>query len=139
MINYPITIAASLVFLAFLAHTFVGTREALSTRPRELQAEDKNKAEKIERNWVQSLCAFHLVTVDLLALTLLLFILGITDIFSARKEIAMIAAAFFTVWAAAWLIQLLALHRRPKDYLFLGQWLLWLVCAGLLLWGAQSL
>lgn len=139
MINYPIIIAASLVFLAFVAHTFVGTREALSTRPRKLQAEDDSKAEKIERSWVQSLCAFHLVTVDLLALTLLLFFLGITDTFSARKEIAMIAAVFFTLWAAAWFIQLLALNRQPKEYLLLGQWILWFICAGLILWGAQSL
>jgi hypothetical protein len=31
------------------------------------------------------------------------------------------------------------LRRPAKDYLLLGQWLMWLCCSGLLFWGAQGL
>lgn len=137
--NYPITIAGSIIFLAFLAHTFVGIREALSTRPRGEFAEVDNEAVTIERNWVQSLCAFQLVTVDLFVVSVVLFILGTTELLPARRELALIAAGFFVLWGAAWLVQLLVLRRSLKDYLLLGQWAVWFVCSGLLLWGAQSL
>lgn len=139
MMNYPIIIAGSIVFLAFIAHTFVGYREALSTRPRVAPAVEGNEAVTIERNWVQSLCAFQLVTVDLFVLSVLLLLLGTTEVLPARREFALIAAGFFVLWGAVWIVQLLILRRRLKDYLLLGQWAIWFVCAGLLLWGAQSL
>lgn len=137
--NYPITIAASIVFLAFIAHSFVGSREALSTRPRGTPAAEGDEAVTIERNWVQSLCAFQLVTIDLFVLSGLLFVLGTTDLLPARREVAFIAAGFFTLWDIAWLVQLRVLRRRFKDYLLLGQWAFWFLCAGLLVLGAQSL
>ena len=137
--NYPITIAGSIVFLAFIAHTFVGNRQALSTRPRESPKEDGNEAGTVERNWVQSLCAFQMVTVDLFVLSVLLFLLGTTDVLPARRELALITAGFFVLWGAAWVVQLLVLRRPLKEYLLLGQWVFWFLCAGLLLWGAQSL
>jgi hypothetical protein len=66
----------------------------------------------IERNWVQSLCAFQLVTVDLFVLSVLLFLLGTTDVMPARREFALIAAGFFVLWGVAWIVQLLILRRR---------------------------
>jgi hypothetical protein len=137
--NYPITTAGVIVLLAFFAHTFVGSREALSTRPRRVSAESGVDATTIERNWVQSLCAFQLVTIDLFVFSVLLLVLGTTDLLPARREVALVAAGFFMLWGAAWLTQLLVLRRGLKDYLLLGQWAFWFVCAGLLVWGAQSL
>ncbi|HYD78184.1 MAG TPA: hypothetical protein VEC06_00105 [Paucimonas sp.] len=136
--SYPILVAAAIVLLAFLAHVSVGNREAFSTRPKTPPADDR-KAAVVERNWVQSLCAFQLVTVDLFALSMLLFVLGATDLLPARRGVALIAAAFFALWGAAWLVQLLVLRRRFKDFIVLSQWAFWFVCAGLLFWGAQSL
>ena len=135
--NYPITIAGTLVLLALLAHTFVGVREALSTRPSALS--EARDASVIERNWVQSLCAFQLITVDLFVLSVLLLALGATEWLPARREIALVASVVFSLWGVAWLIQLVALRRGAKDYLLLGQWAVWFVCAALLAWGAQSL
>jgi hypothetical protein len=137
--NYPILIAGAIVLLAFLAHTFIGSREALSIRPRPAPGEPSQEATTIERNWVQSLCAFQLVTVDLFVLAALLLVLGATELLPARREVALLAAAFFTLWGGAWLLQLLLLRRGFRDYLMLGQWAFWFVCAGLLWWGAQSL
>lgn len=78
--SIPILIAAAIVFIAFLAHTVVGNREALSTRPPVPKGAATGESTTIDRNWVQSLCAFQLVTVDLFVLSLLLFALGATDL-----------------------------------------------------------
>jgi len=137
--NYPIVVAAAVVLLAFLAHAIFGNREALSTRPTAPRFGDGEVATTIERNWVQSLCAFQLVTVDLFVLSALLFALATPDLLPARRELALIAAVFFALWGGVWVVQLLVLRRRLKDYLLLGQWAVWFVCAGLLLWGAQLL
>lgn len=137
--NYPVTISGAIVLFAFFAHTFIGSREALSTRPRGLSAESGVDVMVVERNWVQSLCAFQLVTIDLFVLSVLLLVLGTTDLLPARREIAVIASGFFTLWGTAWLVQLIVLRCSLKDYLKLGQWGIWFVCAGLLLWGAQLL
>ncbi|WP_435101447.1 hypothetical protein [Arhodomonas sp. AD133] len=137
--NTPILIAAGIVFLAFMAHTVVGNREALSTRPSMAGGAHGGDPTTVERNWVQSLCAFQMVTVDLLALSLLLFALGATDAVPAEREVAVAVSVFLALWGGAWLVQLLALRRRLTDYLLLSQWLFWFVCSGLLYWGSQSL
>ena len=137
--NYPIMLAGVIVLLAFIAHTFVGNREALSTRPRKPQTGDSEEVVTIERNWVQSQCAFQLITVDLLVLSVFIFTLGATELLPARREFALTAAGFFALWGVAWVVQLLALRRRLKDYLLLSQWAFWFVCAALLFWGGQSL
>lgn len=139
MLNYPIIISGGLMLLGFLAHTLVGYREALSTRPHSVPADSGRDLAVIERHWVQNLCAFQLVTIDLLFLTGLLLVLGTTDLLPARREIALITAGFLTLWGTACIVQLLVLRRPFKDYLLLGQWALCFICAGLLAWGAQSL
>jgi len=137
--SIPILIAAAIVFIAFLAHTVAGNREALSTRPPVPDGAATGESATIDRNWVQSLCAFQMVTVDLLVLSLLLFTLGATDLVPAKREVALGVAMFFALWGLAWLIQLLVLRRRLKDYFLLSQWVFWFVCAGLIFWGAQAL
>lgn len=136
--NYSIVLAGALVGVAFLAHTDVGTREALRTRPdRDPDAGDGSR--EVERHWVQSFCAFHLVTVDLLVLTALLLALGATDLVPARRTVTLAMAGFFALWGLAWLVTLLALHRPRREYGLLSQWMLWFVCAGLLTWGVGAL
>lgn len=131
--NYPITIVGILTLLALLAHGFAGYRESLSTRP------PTDRGEAITRNWVQSICAFQLVTVDLLFLSALMIALGTIPELPARRELAWTAAAFYASWGIAWLVQLLLLRQSGKQLLLLGQWLLWFCCAGLLVWGAESI
>lgn len=135
--NYPILMAGVLIFLALLAHLFIGSREALSTRPASPLANVKAKADEIERHWVQSLCAFQMVSVDLGVLSVLLLVVGATDRIPGRSTIAMIAAGVVSLWGVAWLLQLLALRRPVIDYVKLPQWILWFVCTGLLWWGAN--
>lgn len=138
--NYQIAIVGCLTLLAFFAHIFGGIREALSTEPAKLtKTGSLANFEVVERNWVQSMCAFQLVTVDLLVLSTLLFILAFTDIFIQKQLIGFSLAAFYFLWGCAWLIQLVFLKRKGKDYLILGHWLFWFACSGLIYWGSLSL
>ena len=61
--NIPFAAAALLLAVAFFAHLFVGTRETLSQKP-----DEENTTQQGMRNWMQAVCAFQLVSVDLLLL-----------------------------------------------------------------------
>jgi hypothetical protein len=75
--NIYVLIAGLLVFVGFLAHTFFGTRETLTTR---FEISDA----AVEKNWYQSFTAWHLVTADLLLSSILLILIAATDIFEAK-------------------------------------------------------
>ncbi len=137
--NAPILVAAAIVFVAFLAHTIVGNREAWQTRPPGLDGETGDIDAPVERHWVQSFCAFQLVTVDLFVLTVVLGALGSTDLVPAERTVAMALTGLFVLWGAAWLVTLRVLGRPRRDYGLLSQWAFWFVCAGLLYWGATGL
>lgn len=137
--NVPILVAGAIVFVAFLAHTFVGNREAWATRPPGAGGETGTGDGTVERHWVQSFCAFQLVTVDLLVLSAVLGALGATDLIPAERTVAMALAGLFVLWGVAWLGTLRALDRPRRDYGLLSQWAFWFGCAGLLFWGAGGL
>lgn len=139
--NYPIAAALVLTLLAFLAHMSGGIRESLSIEPSKV-ASGGFKAgdlERLDRNWVQVMCAFQLVSVDLLALSFVLYLLAFTETLSPQRPIAVGLAIVYLLWGISWLIQLLALKREPKDYLFLGHWSFWFLCSALVYWGSLSL
>jgi uncharacterized membrane protein len=137
--NTPIAAAALITLLAFLAHVFIGLKETFSTAPRKLTTPSAlPRFETIERHWVQSLCAFQLVSVDLLALSVVLSLLAFTDWIEPKHGVALALAALYALWGAIWLFQLLALKRPAKDLLILGHWIFYFSCAGLIFWGARS-
>ena len=139
--NYPIAVVGVLTLLAFVAHVTGGIRQSLSIEPSKVADRQKDHAglEVLERNWVQSMCAFQLVTVDLLALSGVLFLLAFTDVLAQKQFIGFALAGFYFLWGCSWLAQLVVLKRKPKDYLLLGQWVFWFVCSGLIYWGSLSL
>ena len=91
----------------------------------------------VVRNWVQLMCAFQLVSVDLLAVAVVLYLLAFTQYLSPTQGIALGMAVLFALWGISWLLQLAFLRRPRKDYLFLGHWVFWFVCSGLMAWGAS--
>ena len=127
--NLPILATAILLTLALFAHFCVGTRETAGLRPAE---NDSNK------NRIQALCVFQLVSIDLLLLAVLSFLLALTDLLPDKRTIAYSIAAWLALWGVAWLWQLKAARADGKTFLLLGQWILFFGCAGLMLWGAQS-
>jgi hypothetical protein len=96
MMNIPFLAAALLLTVAFLAHLLVGTRETLSLSP-----DGKERTEQKRRNWIQALCAFQLVSVDLLLLAIVAYLLAATQILEARREIACFMATYLGMWGVA--------------------------------------
>ena len=133
MMNIPFLAAALLLTVAFLAHLLVGTRETQSLSPAE-----EEKIEQKRRNWIQALCAFQLVSVDLLLLAIVAYLLAATQILEARREIACFMAAYLGTWGVVWLVQLKTVGACGKNYYLLGQWILFFLCAALMAWGAQQ-
>lgn len=140
--NYPITIVLVIMLVGFIAHMTGGVIQSLSVKPSKVasgsEAGDKS-LEELDRNWVQSMCAFQLVSVDLLAVAGVLYLLAFTDALVPRQMIGFAVAGLFLLWGIAWLVQLASLKRKPKDYFRLGHWIVWFVCAGLVYWGSLSL
>jgi hypothetical protein len=85
------------------------------------------------------MCAFQLVSVDLLALSLVLYLLAFTEVLQPAREIAWGMSGIYLLWGLSWLVQLFALKRKAADYLRLGHWSFWYLCAGLVYWGSLSL
>jgi hypothetical protein len=140
-LNYPIAIAGGLTLLAFVAHITGGIKQSLSIAPAKIAGPqvEQGALDILDRNWVQAMCAFQLVTIDLLALLGVLYLLAFTNVLAPKQSIAFAVAAVYFLWGCSWLVQLFALKRRPRDYLFLGHWAFWFLCAGLIYWGALSL
>ena len=138
--NYQLAIVGGLTVLALFAHLFGGLRQLLSVEPAKLTDKEKlANFETLDRNWVLSMCAFQLVTIDLLALSALLFFLAFTDGFVHKQLIGFALAGFYFLWGCAWLVQIFTLRRKATDYLLLGQWVLWFGCSALIYWGSLSL
>lgn len=139
--NYPIAVAFAFICFAVLAHMTGGIKESLSVRPARLADGSMGSVsqQKVERNWVQMMCAFQLVSVDLIAIAGVLYLLAFTDHLQPSRFIAIAMAVVFAFWGIAWLLQLMSLKRPRQDYFILGHWVFWFACSGLLVWGARTL
>ncbi len=88
--NVPILIVACISTLAVLGHVFGGTRDTASLAP---SKDDK----KLTRNWKQAMGAFQMLAVDLLLVTITLFL-----------------SLMFFLWGIVWLIQMFWLKSEVK-------------------------
>jgi len=131
--------AGVLVALTFIAHTFFGTKESLKAEPNDQQSTDCiDSASKKQQYWIQSVCAFQLVTVDLFIVCVILFVMGLTDVISFESELAYCLAVYFFLWGIAWLVQLSFLRKSNEQYYLLGQWAIFFLISGVILGGATS-
>ena len=140
--NYPLTIVLVIMVVAFAAHMTGGVIQSLTVQPSKVSGGNpaaNGKLEELDRNWVQSMCAFQLVSVDILVVVGVLYLLAFTDALAPRQMIGFALAGWFVFWGVAWLVQLAALKSKPKEYLMLGHWSVWFLCAGLVYWGSLSL
>ena len=127
--NIPVLIVACVMLLALIAHIVGGTKETSSISP------DK-KNEKLTLNWKQAMCAFQMLSIDLFVVMVVLFIISLTEIIPFEYELTIILSAVFLMWGIVWLVQLLWLKSKRKEYFLLPQWIIWFVCSSLLYWGA---
>jgi len=127
--NIPVLIVACFSLLAIFAHVIGGTKETASISP-------DVKNEKLTRNWKQTMCAFQMLSIDLIAVTIILFTIALTEIISIEYEITLFLSVLYLFWALVWLVQLVWLKSNLKTFLFLPQWIFWLIGSGLLYLGA---
>lgn len=140
----PFLMTGVLMALALGAHLFVGTRETLSLHPTERSAaadteHDAATRAELNRHWAQAMCAFQLVSIDLFVVTFAAFLLGFTDVLPAKREIGLFLAAYLGAWGVVWLVQLAAVKAKLRTYYILEQWMLFFLCAALMMWGALTL
>ncbi len=126
--NIPVLIVACVSLLAVVAHIFGGTAETASLSP-----DKENK--KLVRSWKQSMCVFQMLAIDFLLVTVVLFLISLTNIIPFEYELTLFLSFVFFLWGIVWLIQLFWLKSNTQTYLILPQWILWFVCSALLYWG----
>ena len=127
----PFAIAGVLMALAVGAHVFVGTRETLALRPTENRptadaaVSTPSTRGELTRHWAQAMCVFQLVSIDLLLVTIAALLLAFTDVLPAKRDIGLFIA-------------LAAVKAERRTYYMLGHWMLFFLCAALMVWGAFS-
>jgi hypothetical protein len=126
--NIPVLIVACIMAIAVVAHVFGGTRETARIAP-------DPSAQNLTRHWVQSMGAFQMLSVDLLAITLLLFGVALWDLGPAEDLILKGLIALFCSWGIVWFVQVQWLKRTGAGILQLPHWVIWFICAGLLFFG----
>lgn len=126
--NIPVLIVAVIMAVAVVAHIFGGTRETVRIAP-------DPAATDLTRHWVQAMCAFQMLSVDLLAVSLLLFGVALWDLGPAEDLLIKGLIALFGLWGLVWFVQVHWLKRSGAGVLQLPHWVIWFFCAGLLLFG----
>ena len=126
--NIPILIANILTLLAFAIHTFVGDKELKVNEPTEEPDVNFQKREK----WTMTRCGWHWISFDLLFATIGLGLINFTKYFDNTKTLLQILTIYFLGYAIAWALTIAVSKQFPKNYLKLGQWILFLVIATLL-------
>lgn len=119
---------ACITLAAFLAHLVIGTRETASIAP---SASD----DKLTTHWVQAMCAFQMLSVDLFVVAVALFGITFTDLGPLERPAILVLSALFFLWGLVWIVQMKWLNRPVVTLWRLPHWLVWFVCAGLLYFG----
>ena len=126
--NIPVFIVACIMLLVVLAHVIGGTKETAAIEPQE-------DGSKLVTHWVQAMCAFQMLSVDLALMAALLFAVAIWDLGAAEIWIIKISSGVFFLWGVVWVVQLLWLSRPSVTLFKLPHWAVWFLCSGLLLLG----
>jgi hypothetical protein len=129
IMNIPVLIVASFSLLAVIAHIFGGTKETASISPNESDI-------KLTRSWKQAMCAFQMLAIDLIAVTIAMFTISLTEIIPFEYELTLFLSLLYFLWGVVWLVQLAWLKSSAKTFMYLPQWIFWFAGSGLLYIGA---
>lgn len=120
---------ACITLAAFVAHVVIGTRETASIAP-------ASARDKLTPHWVQAMCAFQMLSVDLLVVAAALFGIALVDLGPLERPAILLLSALFFLWGLVWVIQMKWLNRPTVTLWRLPHWLVWFVCAGILYLGS---
>ena len=126
--NIPVLIVACIMALAVVAHVLGGTRETARIAP-------SPTTSPLNRNWVQAMGAWQMLSVDLLAVAALLFGVALWDLGAVEDVILKGLILLFCLWGLVWVAQVWWVKREGASILHLPHWLIWFACAGLLVLG----
>ncbi len=127
--NIPVFIVACITLLAVIAHVLGGTKETAAIAP-------DQENDRLTAHWVQAMCAFQMLSVDLLAVALLLFAVAFVDLGPIEDQVLTALSVLFFLWGAVWVVQVLWLKKAAATLLRLPHWSVWFICSGLLYFGS---
>lgn len=127
--NIPILIAAGVMTIAVIGHVAVGTRETATLEP-------VGQTGKPMAHWVQTMCAFQMLTPDLVIITALLYVLALGSALPEPHLFALGLAGYFALQGGLWIAHILWLRRSGATLRSLPHWAVWFFCSGLMLLGA---
>ena len=132
IMNIPLLIVASFSLFAVIAHIFWGTKETASISP--------NKSDiQLTRCWKQAMCAFQMLSIDLIVVTILLFTILLTELIPFEYELTLFLSVLYFLWGVVWVIQLAWLKSSAKTFMYLPHWIFWFIGSALLYSGADLL
>ncbi len=124
----PELIVACVCLAAVIAHVVGGTRETAALKPAKGDA-------RLTAHWVQAMCAFQMLAVDLLVVCLILFAIAFYDLGVYESTYVQLLSILFFLWGLVWAIQIVWLKKGARYLFRLPHWLVWFICSGILYWG----
>lgn len=125
--NLLATIAGVSTLVGASIHAVVGGREFSLIKPQD--------AEKPREIWLQTLCGWHWVSVDLLLAATVLLLIGLTDLIPAESVVFSVTGSYFGLCGVVWLSTAIISGRDVDRVLLkLSQWIFCFLIASLAFW-----
>lgn len=127
--NIPLLIVNALALLVLLAHIVLGDKDIKYIEP---DAENQKKLEI----WIMARGAFHIVSVDMLMITLGLTLINFTSFLDEYRIILLkIMSIYFLLYAAFFFVYTCISKPLPKKFIKLCQWAVFLMMGCLIYFG----
>jgi hypothetical protein len=130
--NIPLLIANILAFAAFFVHVFKGDKALQFIEP----LPGNKSYEKQQRVWTMARGAFHIISVDVFCLNILLLLMNFSHYIPNEKVVLKLLAIYFFLWTIVYAGVILISRPFEKRFIKLGQWILFIVLSGLLYWAS---
>lgn len=127
--NACLLIANVIALISVIVHIFFGDKDLKSIEP------DGKNDKKLE-NWIMARGAFHVVSVDMVMITVGLTLINFTDLLHPHRTVLLtIMSIYFLLYALFFFLILIISKPFAKKFLKLCQWALFLLMSGLIYFG----
>lgn len=125
--------AGLLTLVTFIIHIYIGDKELCQLNPSKLNYENcSENTETLTYIWIQTRCAFHMISSSLLLSGLLLICISNNLFIKFNKILLIYLAVQYFLYTIFWIVTLIVSKAPAKFYLKLGQWIM-LFIIGLLI------
>jgi hypothetical protein len=91
---------------------------------------------KKQEVWTMARGAFHIISVDILCLNILLLIINFTNLIPNERFILKLISIYLFIWAVAFMLIVLVSKNFQNKLIKLPQWILFSLLSGLLYWAS---